>query len=193
VNILIGCEESGIVRDEFRKRGHNAISCDLLPSRKSGPHIQDNIFNVVYKGYDNRPWDIGIFFYPCTYLAVSGARWHYERQAEQFKAIQESRELMDCLDRTSFENPIGVLSTRIRKPDQIIQPWMFGHGETKATCLWLKGLPLLEPTQIVSGREPRIHRMPPSPDRPRLRSETYPGVGRAMAEQWGRNGNNLYL
>jgi len=123
---------------------------------------------------------------PCTHLAVSGARWFKDKKIEQESAIEFVRKLMDAdIPRIAIENPISIISSLIRKPDQIIQPWQFGHGETKATCLWLKNLPKLEPTNIVIGREHRVHRMPPGPDRWKKRSITYPGIAKAMAEQWG--------
>jgi hypothetical protein len=182
MDILVGCEFSGIVRDAFIKRGHNAVSCDLLPTESPGPHIQGDIFEAIA----SRQWDMLIAFYPCTRLAVSGARWFYAYQAEQFKALQEVRQILNAnIPRIALENPISVISTKIRKPDQIIQPWQFGHGETKSTCLWLKNLPLLRPTNIVPGREARIHKMPPSKDRGKLRSITFLGIAEAMADQWG--------
>jgi len=123
---------------------------------------------------------------PCTHLAVSGARWFKDKKREQEEALEFVRKLLAApIPKIAIENPISVISTRIRKPDQIIQPWMFGHGETKATCLWLKNLPLLKPTDVVEGRENRIHRMSPGPNRARERSRTYKGIAKAMAEQWG--------
>ena len=182
MNILISCEESGTVRDAFIKRGHNAISCDLEPSRKPGPHMQCDALEAVH----SREWDMMIAFPPCTHLAVSGARWFKDKLLEQAAALDFVRALLDApIPRIALENPVSIISTRIRKPDQIIQPWQFGHGETKATCLWLKGLPLLTPTNIVSGREARVHRMPPGPNRARNRSVTYQGIADAMADQWG--------
>lgn len=180
MNILIGCEFSGIVRDAFIAKGCNAISCDLLPSEREGPHYQGDIRDILYK-----PWDMLIAFPPCTHLAVSGARWFKNKQREQEEALLFVRELMDSpIKRIAIENPISIISSKIRKPDQIIQPWMFGHGETKATCLWLKGLPLLTPTNIVEGRDPRIHLMAPSENRSKERSRTYQGIAEAMAMQW---------
>lgn len=181
VNVLVACEFSGMVRNAFAERGHNAISCDLLPSETEGRHYQGDVRDLL-----GLKWDLMIAFPPCTHLASSGARWFAGKQAEQGEAIAFVRLLMDSpIERIAIENPIGVLSTHIRKPDQIIQPWQYGHGETKATCLWLKGLPLLVPTQIVLGREARIHRMPPSPDRWKERSRTLLGIATAMANQWG--------
>lgn len=182
MRVLVACEFSGVVRDAFRSRGHDAWSCDLLPTEVEGPHLQCDVREVLG---DN--WDLMIAFPPCTHLAVSGARWFKFKQQEQAEALKFIRVLMTApIDRIAVENPIGVISSKIRKPDQIIQPWMFGHGETKATCLWLKNIPKLVPTDVVDGREARIHRMPPSPDRGRERSRTYSGIARAMAEQWSR-------
>lgn len=181
MDILVGCEFSGAVRESFKKRGHNAWSCDLRPTEIPGQHIQDNILNYI-----ERKWDLAIFFPPCTRLCVSGARWFNLYPDEQEEAAMFFMALANAkIPRIAIENPIGVMSTKWRKPDQIIQPWQFGHGETKATCLWLKNLPLLRPTNIVEGREARIHKMPPSADRGKLRSITYQGIADAMAEQWG--------
>jgi hypothetical protein len=181
MRVLVACEFSGIVRDEFLKRGHDAVSCDYLPSERPGPHIQDDIFIHLCNG-----WDMMIFFWPCTNMAVSGARWFKDKLEAQKRDIQSFKRLMGChIPKIAGENPIGVLSTRFRKPDQIIQPWQFGHGETKATCLWLKNLPALKPTNIVEGRVARVHREPPGPDRWKNRSRTYQGIAQAMAEQWG--------
>lgn len=182
MNVLVACEFSGIVRDAFIKAGHEAVSCDLLPSETPGMHILGDVRDILDFG-----WDIMIAHPPCTYLAASGARWWSGRQWEQAEAIEFVRLLMNApIERIAIENPIGKLSSVIRKPDQIIQPWMFGHGETKATCLWLKNLPKLCPTDIVDGRADRIHRMPPGPERWRERSRTYPGIAEAMADQWGK-------
>jgi len=182
MKVLVACEFSGIVRDAFRERGHDAWSCDLLPTEKPGPHIQGDVLEILDKG-----WDLMIAHPPCTHLAVSGARWFKDKKYEQANALGFVRLLMGAfIDKICIENPISVISTRIRKPDQIIQPWQFGHGETKAICLWLKGLPLLEPTDIVPGREARIHKMSPSPDRWKNRSRFYHGIAQAMAEQWGK-------
>ena len=183
MRVLIACEFSGVVRDAFLLRGHSAMSCDLLYSERPGPHYVGDVRDVLHDG-----WDLMVAHPPCTYLASSGARWWKERLELQRQALEFVQELMDApIDRIAIENPVGKISTAIRKPDQIIQPWMFGHGETKATCLWLKELPLLQPTDIVDGREARIHHMPPSKDRWKLRSITYSGVARAMAEQWGED------
>jgi hypothetical protein len=181
MRVLIGCEFSGIVRDAFLAMGHDAVSCDLLPSERLGPHRQRDVFTVLNEG-----WDLGIFFWPCTHTAVSGARWFKFKQKEQQEAIDGARRLLDSgIPRIALENPVSVLATHIRKPDQIIQPWQFGHGEVKATCLWLKNLPKLVPTKIVDGRRPRVHREPPSPERWKNRSRTYEGIALAMAGQWG--------
>lgn len=184
MRVLVACEFSGVVRDAFRRRGHNAWSCDLLPAEPSEfeqYHYQRDVLQLL-----KRPWDLIIAHPPCTHLAVSGARWFKGRWAEQQAAIEFFMMFTQKhLKRVCIENPIGIMSTRYRKPDQIIQPWQFGHGETKATCLWLNNLPLLQPTNIVEGREARIHKMPPSPDRGKLRSITYVGIAEAMADQWG--------
>jgi hypothetical protein len=149
MDVLVGCEFSGIVRDAFIRKGHNAVSCDLLPSERPGPHIQDNLLNHLNDG-----WDLAIFHPPCTHLAVSGARWFKDKQKEQEDALEFVRQLLNApIHRIALENPISIISTRIRKPDQIIQPWQFGHGETKATCFWLKNLPKLMPTRICRERE----------------------------------------
>jgi len=182
VRVLVACEYSGRVRDAFIARGHIAMSCDLLPTDVAGPHYQGDVFDVVNDG-----WDLMIAHPPCTHLAVSGARHFAAKQASgvQQEALAFVQRLLDApVAKIALENPISIISSRIRKPDQIIQPWQFGHGETKATCLWLKGLPLLVPTNIVDGREAKVHRMPPSPDRWKLRSTTYQGIADAMAAQW---------
>ena len=180
MKVLVACEFSGTVRDAFVRAGHDAMSCDLLPSDTEGKHYQGDVRDIL-----NRGWDLMIAHPPCTHLAVSGARWFKEKQTEQQEALEFVRVLMDApIERIAIENPISIISTRIRKPDQIIQPWMFGHGETKATCLWLKNLPKLTPTDIVDGREQRIHKMPPSPDRWKERSKTFQGIANAMADQW---------
>jgi len=185
MKVLIGCEFSGVVRDAFIKRGHYAISCDILPTEKPGPHYQGDIMEVLTDWYD-----LAIFHPPCTHLAVSGARHFAEKRKDgrQQAAIDFFMALVNApIEKICIENPISIMSTVYRKPDQIIQPWQFGHGETKATCLWLKGLPMLEPTNIVNGREARIHKMPPSKDRAKLRSITYQGIADAMAQTWGGN------
>lgn len=178
--VLIACEYSGRVRDAFRAKGHTAVSCDLLPSETEGPHFQGDVRDFIHHG-----WDLLIAHPPCTHLAVSGARWFKDKLVEQQEALDFVRMLLDApIPCIALENPISIISSRIRKPDQIIQPWQFGHGETKATCLWLKGLPLLKPTNIVEGREAKVHRMPPGPDRWKDRSRTYTGIAQAMADQW---------
>lgn len=182
VNVLIGCEFSGRVRDAFRRRGHNAVSCDLLESESPGPHIKGDVLGLL-----NGQWDMLIAFPPCTFLCRSGSRWWGTRTAEQEAAIDFVRQLLAApISRIAVENPIGILSTRLRKPDQILQPWQFGHRETKATCLWLKHLPPLFPCGIQSERLPCVHLEPPSPDRWKNRSRTYSGIAEAMAEQWGK-------
>ena len=181
MRVLVACEFSGTVRDAFRARGHDALSCDLLPTEQPGPHYQGPVEDILGDG-----WDIMIAHPPCTHLAVSGARWWKDKRREQAAALDFVRLLLAApIPRIALENPISIISTAIRKPDQIIQPWQFGHGETKATCLWLCGLPPLVPTNIVPGREARIHKMPPSPDRWKERSRTYAGIAAAMAAQWG--------
>ena len=182
MRVLVACEHTGTVRDAFRRAGHDALSCDLLPTEAPGPHYQGNVLDIIGDGFD-----LMIAHPPCTHLAVSGARWFPEKRREQAEALAFVRTLMTApIPRICIENPVSIISSHIRKPDQVIQPWMFGHGETKATCLWLKNLPPLRPTNVVEGREARIHRLPPSPDRWKLRSATYPGIAAAMAAQWGR-------
>jgi len=182
VRVLVACEFSGIVRDAFIARGHDAVSCDLLSSEKPGPHIQGDVRYILR----HSEWDLLVAHPPCTHLAVSGARWFKDKLREQSEALDFVSLLMRApIERICIENPVSIISSRIRKPDQIIQPWQFGHGETKATCLWLKNLPLLTPTSIVSGRTPRVHHASPGPDRWKERSRTLPGIAAAMAEQWG--------
>lgn len=177
----MACEFSGVVRDAFLAKGHDAISCDLLPTDSPGPHIQGDIRDV-----DLASFDLMVAHPPCTHLAVSGARWFKDKVEEQAEALEFVRFLLDApVQRIALENPISIISSRIRKPDQIVQPWMFGHGETKATCLWLKNLPKLVPTDIVEGREQKVWKLPPSEDRWKLRSVTYKGIAEAMASQWG--------
>lgn len=181
MNVLVGCEYSATVRDAFARLGHFAMSCDFLDTERPGHHYKGNVFDIIHLG-----WDIGIFHPPCTHLAVSGARWFKDKVVEQAEALDFVRRLLDApIPKIGLENPVSIISSRIRKPDQVIQPWMFGHGETKATCLWLKGLPKLVPTNIVEGREPVVHHMPPGPDRWKNRSRTYQGIADAMAQQWG--------
>lgn len=185
MRILVACEESQVVCTAFRALGHIAYSCDVLWT--SGDHPSWHLLGDVHD-YLDRKWDLMIAFPPCTHLASSGARWFSEKRADgrQQSAIDFFMSLVNApINRIAVENPVGIMSTVYRKPDQIIQPWQFGHGETKATCLWLKNLPKLQPTDIVEGREPRIWRMGPSKDRARLRSKTYLGVAKAMAKQWG--------
>jgi site-specific DNA-cytosine methylase len=183
VRILIACEFSGVVREAFRARGHDAWSCDFLPPDDGSEfHLKGDCFNAI----NNFQWDMMIAHPPCTHLSVSGARWFKDKLEEQRLAILFFMGLATTdIEKIAIENPIGVMSIGYRKPDQIIQPWQFGHGETKATCLWLKNLPKLQPTNIVEGREAKIHKMPPSKDRGKLRSITYKGIAEAMANQWG--------
>ena len=181
MRVLVACEFSGAVREAFRARGHDAWSCDLLETEIPGQHIVGDVLGVIGDG-----WDLMIAHPPCTHLAVSGARWWKDKQQEQADALEFVRALMAApIDRIALENPISKISSAIRKPDQIVQPWQFGHGETKATCLWLKGLPKLQPTDVVEGREPKVHHMAPGPNRWRERSRTYAGIAKAMAQQWG--------
>ncbi len=184
MRVLVACEYSGRVREAFRKLGHDTWSCDLLPSEDNSPfHIQGDVLPLLCLG-----WDLMIAHPPCTHLAVSGARHFAAKQASgvQQEALDFVQKLLDApVPRIALENPVSIISSRIRKPDQIIQPWQFGHGETKATCLWLKGLPALEATNVVEGRSDRIHKMPPGPNRWKERSRTYQGIADAMAAQWG--------
>ena len=183
MKVLIACEYSGRVRDAFLANGHDAMSCDLLPTEVPGPHYHGSVTDVINDG-----WDLMICHPPCTHLAVSGARHFAAKLASgvQQEALDFVRLLLDApIARIALENPVSIISSRIRKPDQIIQPWQFGHGETKATCLWLKGLPLLIPTNVVDGREPKVHMMAPGPDRWKNRSRTFEGIAKAMADQWG--------
>ena len=185
MKILVACEYSGTVRDHFLRGGHDVMSCDLLPTDATGPHYQGDLFDVI-----DYPWDLMIAHPPCTHLSVSGSR-HFAAKKMDGRQQSGASFFMRIVRQSShipmvaIENPICIMSSLYRKPDQIIQPWQFGHGETKATALWLKGLQKLMPTNIVEGRENRIHRMPPSPDRWKERSKTFDGIAKAMAEQWG--------
>jgi site-specific DNA-cytosine methylase len=194
MRVLVACEFSGIVRQAFRARGHDAWSCDLLPSEDNSPnHYKCNIRHVI-----GPEWDMMIAFPPCTHLCVSGARWFPWKRTKQEEALDFVKWLLtrDYIERIALENPIGVISTKIRPPDQIIQPWQFGHGETKATCLWLKNIPPLVPTHVEDGdwfsepapkeRKQRVFLEPPGPNRWKNRSRTYKGIAEAMANQWGR-------
>lgn len=201
--VLVGCEESQAVTKELRRLGHEAYSCDLKPCSGGHPewHLQIDVFEAI----QIKEWDAGIFFPDCTYLTVSANKWYkdqpkrksgtlvgQERRDAREKAIDFFMRLYNCgIPRIALENPIGVMSSRFRKPDQVVQPWMFGHGETKATCFWLKGFPILKPTDIVEGREQRLHNLPKTKDRAELRSKTFPGIARAMAEQWAGDINGL--
>jgi hypothetical protein len=183
MRVLVACEYSGRVRDAFLMRGHDAMSCDLLPTEAPGPHYQGDVFDIIRHG-----WDLMICHPPCTHLSVSGARHFADKRNDGRQHAAASffiRLATANIPRIAVENPVCVMSSLWRKPDQTIQPWQFGHGETKATCLWLKGLPLLTPTNVVSGRVERIHRMPPGPDRWKERSRTFTGIAEAMADQWG--------
>ena len=189
MRVLIACEFSGRVRTAFRRQGHDAYSCDLLPAEDDGPHIQGDVRALLAQA-----WDLMIAFPPCQHLAVSGARWFAGKQREQQEALDFVRALLGApIPKIAVENPVGVISTRIRRPDQIIQPWQFGHEETKTTCLWLKGLPPLQPTQIMTVRNRNLtpsgqNKLGPSPDRWKQRSRTYSGIAAAMAEQWSYQG-----
>jgi hypothetical protein len=202
MKILLACEESQAVTREMRILGHEAYSCDILETSGDNPewHIQGDVLEQLDKG-----WDLVIGFPPCTYLTVSANKWlkdqprrksgvlvGSERREAREKAIEFFMRIYDSCEKVAVENPIGCMSSRFRKPDQVIQPWMYGHGETKATCLWLKGLEPLKPTKIVEGREQRLHKLPPSKDRAKLRSKTFPGIAKAMSEQWaGKAGFSL--
>ena len=184
MRVLVACEYSGRVRDAFRRRGHDAWSCDLLPTEAPGPHFMAPVEHILHLG-----WDLMVAHPPCTYLAVSGmwatASGRRDRALTD-QALDFVRLLMNApVARWCIENPVSVISTSIRRPDQIIQPWQFGHGETKATCLWLNNLPKLKPTSYAEGREERILSMPPSADRWKNRSRTYEGIAEAMGDQWG--------
>lgn len=186
MKVLIACEESQAVTKEFREMGHEAYSCDIIEC--SGKHPSWHIHNDISAALFFQKWDVVIAFPPCTDLCVSGARWFKEKRKNgvQQKAIDFFMMFVNYpCEKKAIENPIGIMSTEYRKPDQIIQPWQFGHGETKATCLWLFGLPKLKSSKIVDGREQKIWKMAPSKDRAKLRSKTFPGIARAMAQQWG--------
>lgn len=196
MKVLVACEYSGAVRDAFIARGHDAMSCDLLPTDVPGPHYQGDVSNIINDG-----WDLMVAHPPCTYLSVSGMHWT-KRGLRDPKLTEDALEFVNLLlnapiARIALENPVSVISSRIRRPDQIISPWQFGHDASKKTCLWLKGLPMLQPTKII---EPRVidgkkrwgnqtdsgqNKLPPSKDRWKIRSETYRGIAEAMAEQWG--------
>ncbi len=182
MRVLVACEYSGRVRDAFRRRGHDAWSCDLLECEANPSwHYQAPVEEVLGKG-----WDLMIAHPPCTHLAVSGSRHFHRKQREQADALDFVRLLMNApIPRWCIENPVSIISSAIRQPDQVIQPWQFGHGETKATCLWLQNLPRLRSTDVVEGREPRVHMMPPGPNRWKERSRTFEGIAEAMGDQWG--------
>ena len=181
MKVLVACEYSGRVRDAFTAKGHDAISCDLLETEVPGKHYKGDIKDIIFDGFD-----LMIAHPPCTHLAVSGSRHFWRKEKEQKEALDFVRFLMDApIKRWCLENPVSVISSKIRPSDQTIQPYMFGHGETKATCFWLKNLPLLKPTKYVEGREPKVWLEPPGPDRWKNRSRTYQGIADAMAEQWG--------
>ena len=182
MKVLVACEYSGTVRDAFIRGGHEAISCDLLPTEVPGPHYQGDVRDLL-----NYPWDLMVAHPPCTHLAVSGARHFEEKRMDGRQQLAAAFFMVLArapIQRIAIENPVCIMSDLWRKPDQIIQPWQFGHGECKATCLWLKNLDPLVPTNVVDGREQRIWKMPPGPDRWRERSRTFPGVAEAMVSQW---------
>lgn len=183
MKVLIACEFSGVTRRAFRERGHDAWSCDLLYAEDGDPHhFQCDTLDVI-----NDNWDMMIAFPPCTHLSVSGARYFAEKEELQQLSLEFVRTLLCApIDKIALENPVGMISTRIRKPDQVIQPWQFGHGEKKTTCLWLKNLPKLYSTNIAEGEVRRILKYSPSADRGKERSRSYPGLAMAMAEQWGK-------
>lgn len=195
MRVLVACEYSGTVRDAFIALGHDAMSCDLLPTEKLGPHYEGDVFDLI----GSQHFDLMIAHPPCTHLSVSGARWFKDKRVEQQHGIEFFMSLINApIDRIAVENPIGIMSTRYRKPDQIIQPWMFGCPEFKATCLWLKGVKKLEPTNILSRPSKddedwkawnRVHKCPPGPNRKKLRAWRYPTIALAMAEQWGKDEN----
>lgn len=181
LRVLVACEFSGVVRDAFTARGHDATSCDLLPSETPGSHYQGDVRDIL-----DGNWDLLVAHPPCTYLAVSGARWWKGREREQREAVEFVRDLYAApIPRIAIENPVGYLSTAWRKPDQYVDQWWFGHGETKKTGLWLKNLPTLVATNVVEGRAGRVHHEPPGPDRWKKRSRTLAGLANAMAAQWG--------
>lgn len=181
MKVLVACEFSGAVRDAFSSLGHYAVSCDLLPSETAGFHYQGDVRDILNEG-----WDLMIAHPPCTHLAISGARWFGDKEREQQESLEFVKLLLSApVPRIALENPVSVISSKIRKPDQVIHPWQFGHGESKTTCLWLKGLPKLRPTKIVGGREMRIWKLPPSSYRWKERSRTFSGIASAMAVQWG--------
>ena len=186
MRVLVACEFSGTVRKAFERNGHTVTSCDLLPADdRAHNHVEGDVLDVLRAR--GAAFDLMIAHPPCTHLALSGSRWFKDKATEQAEALDFVRALMDApIARIAIENPISVISSKIRKPDQIIQPWQFGHGETKATCFWLKNLPALVPTQVVDGRVARVHRMPPGPNRWKERSRTYDGIAAAMANQWGQ-------
>jgi hypothetical protein len=192
MRVLVACESSGVVRDAFRRHGHDAYSCDLLPSDRPGPHFQCDAREFFHPEWE---WDLVIAHPPCTYIAVSGARWMKDNPTRAAAAEGALDFFIACLNAPAkmvcVENPVSAASSRVRKPDQIIQPWQFGHEETKTTCLWLRNLPKLRPTRVMSKRDGNLtpsgqNKLPPSDDRWKLRAKTYAGIAEAMATQWGR-------
>jgi len=189
LKVLVACEYSGIVRDAFNSRGHEALSVDLLPSegKRAGEHLQSDLKEIL--ATRSSEFDLLIAFPPCTFLATSGARWWPGREVEQRKALEFVRYILDApIDKIALENPVGIISTAIRDPDQIINPWQFGHPVSKTTCLWLDGLPPLKPTKIVKPLSSFVYGVPPGPDRGKKRGATFHGIASAMAEQWGNIG-----
>ena len=182
MKVIVACEFSGTVRDAFISQGHEAISCDILPTESPGPHILGDIKEV-----DLSQYDLMIAHPPCTHLAVSGAARFKYKVKEQAEALDFVRWLMDApVPMIAVENPVSVISTKIRKPDQIIHPWEYGHPEEKTTCIWLKGLPKLQATSVLPGKHPnKMYWLSPSKDRWKLRSKTFTGIAEAMAQQWG--------
>lgn len=197
MKVLIACEESQVVCKAFRAKGHEAHSCDLQDC--SGGHPEWHLKMDCFKAIDLIKPVLLIAHPPCDYLTISANKWYKDqperksgalvgeaRREARREAIEFFMKLYNCgISKIAIENPIGVMSSEFRKPDQVLQPWQYGHGETKATCIWLKGLSKLTPTDIVEGREQRLHKLPPSKDRAKLRSKTYPGIAEAMADQWG--------
>ena len=192
MKVLIACEYSGVVRDQFLRGGHDAMSCDLLPTEAPGPHYHGDVFDVI-----DYPWDLAIFHPPCTHLSVSGSRHFAAKRMDgrQQSAVSFFMRLVRQsahIPKTAIENPVCIMSSLYRKPDQVIQPYMFGDPYMKTTCLWLKGLVKLRPSNIVEGREQKCWKEPPSKDRWKIRSKTYPGIAEAMANQWGSSGDSLF-
>jgi site-specific DNA-cytosine methylase len=194
LRVLVACEFSATVRDAFRARGFDAWSCDLLPTEGDPRwHIQDDLSHVLTRSAFGFEWDLLIAHPPCTHLSVSGARWFKDKLPEQEAALDFVRMILAAnIPHIALENPVSIISSRIRRPDFTLQPWQHGHGEVKRTCFWTKNLPTLRPSNVVEGREAKVHRMPPGPNRWKERSRTFPGVAEAMADQWGDYLLHLY-